>query len=187
MLFGGLLIWLDAMSVQGQRLIASYAEWKELNTLDSKLQYNLSYHRDKRNLRADRCAYEEGFFVFAFHRVVSLLETMLDYYPQFETHLNQLRRVHGFEYLSEIYDMRSRTEVYALGKGEYQQRLDYHLVIESEAINDDVGAFEMKPTSDTYLIGGRIDVCDAVRVIENLSPNIMNTCYDVYMAIHSNE
>jgi hypothetical protein len=187
MFLSGVITWMNAVLVQGQRVLTSHKELFEFKKPESLLLSHHEFPKEQLIKLEDRCRYEEEFFVYAFHRVIFFLNKVSNIFSGFRQIYDQIENINGYGKIKDIRDMRVHMDEYAKGKGKNQKNFICNFISESEFINWDVDAFTTIIKQDTNFIGGRINVRESIKVIEELLPTVMKLCEKIFDNSQNND
>ena len=148
--------WVKGAIFQGERLL-SY----------TNAQYDMEIHK---------C--EEDFFVFALDRAIFMLKQTAKANPEFSVFVSEIERKIGSDIVKDVRDMRTHIDEYAKGTGRHQDKfLHKSENVSSPDGNIFIGTVVADVTStivfeDRYLIGGRLNVQEAIKVLREVYPSV---------------
>jgi hypothetical protein len=141
----------------------------------------LLYSRNSRNnIELHKC--EEDYFVFALDRAIFMLKHTSKIYPEFIVYVNEIENRIGPGLVKDMRDMLTHIDEYAKGGGRHPDKyMHTSKNVSSPDGNVLIGTLTSDVTStivfsDRYLIGGRLNVQEAIRVLQEVFPSIESLC-----------
>jgi len=178
----GTLLWSKGTIFQGERLLTTFNKSNELSTMLFERPDRFAiYSKQSRELQ-DIVRYEEDFFVYSLHRAIFFIFKASHSFAGFKNIYDKVESIIGEGHAKDIRDMRVHIDEYSKGKGDQPDRFVYESPEELYPVKPFAETLFVADASstivfpDAYLIGGRINVQNAIMVFEDLLPSIREKC-----------
>lgn len=133
----------------------------------------LNAHKEKHRM----ARFEEEVFVFTLDRAIFMLKISTYEYSEMQNFLDKVECAIGKGNVKDVRDMRTHIDDYLEGKGRKQN----NFIFEAGSIDSvfEGLAFDVTTTvitKDAYIIGGKINVQNAIKILEEVLPQVERFC-----------